>query len=299
MTNMVCWIIYNGNLTSGKFLDFGTWVDRVAQSRGIHTEIIKNNELIITIEDNKPTIKGPYADHRPDFVIFGDKDIHLARHLEQMNIKVYNSSDSIEICDNKALTYQKLMDHGISMPKTIIAPKIFDGLNVVDFSPYNYIAEEIGFPLVIKEVFGSFGQQVYLIHDYEELLQKVKELGSIPFVFQELIKSSYGKDIRLNVVGDRVVTAMLRTSDNDFRANVSNGGVMQPYNPTQTEIDLAIKCSQIIGTDFAGIDLLFGEDDQPIVCEVNSNAHIRNIYDCTGVDVAEFMIDYILNDLKY
>ena len=50
--------------------------------------------------------------------------------------------------------------------------------------------------------------------------------------------------------------------------------------------------------DFAGVDILFGENDEPILCEVNSNAHFKNILDCTGVNVAQCILDYIIGDIK-
>ncbi len=60
---------------------------------------------------------------------------------------------------------------------------------------------------------------------------------------------------------------------------------------------LAIQATQAIGADFAGVDLLFGENEQPIICEINSNAHIRNIYECTHINPADFIIDHIIQTL--
>ena len=52
-----------------------------------------------------------------------------------------------------------------------------------------------------------------------------------------------------------------------------------------------------MGLDFAGVDILFGEDG-PVVCEVNSNAHMKNIYDCTGIDVSDFIIRYVIREMS-
>src|SRR5699024_8168413 len=115
--------------------------------------------------------------------------------------------------------------------------------------------------------------------------------------FQEFIHSSYGKDLRLHVVGDEVAAAMMRSSKNDFRANVTAGGTMTPYEPSKIEMELAIAATAAIHADFAGVDLLFGPNGQPIVCEVNSNAHIRNLYDCTNINVADHMMQHIITTL--
>ncbi|HWT75620.1 MAG TPA: RimK family alpha-L-glutamate ligase, partial [Mobilitalea sp.] len=66
----------------------------------------------------------------------------------------------------------------------------------------------------------------------------------------------------------------------------------------QIQCELALRSCEIIGLDFAGVDLLLGENDEPIVCEVNSNAHFKNIYDCTGVNAADEIITYIKNQLQ-
>jgi gamma-F420-2:alpha-L-glutamate ligase len=291
------WIVYNGNLNEEKFLYQVRWLERTGQESGFDMVSVKNNELIASISGGVSVIKGKYEGVRPDFVFFWDKDIRLAKHLEKMGFKLYNSAKALEICDDKSLTYQTLADHNIRMPKTIIAPKVFDNCQISDFSHYEYVMDELRFPMVIKEVFGSFGSQVYLIHNQEEMINKIMELGSKPYVFQEFIGTSYGRDIRLNVVGDKVVASMFRKSENDFRANVTAGGQMYKHTPTAAEEELAVRCSKLVGADFTGVDLLFGHNEEPVLCEINSNAHFKNIFDCTGVDLAKSMMEYIKRDL--
>lgn len=290
------WIIYNGNLNQSKFNDQVAHFNKIAASKGIELQMIKNNELFIAIKNGKSLIKGKYEGIFPDFVLFWDKDIALAKHLEKMGMHLYNSSDAIAICDDKGLTYEVLSNNGIKMPDTIIAPKVF--IEVNDFSVYDSVIEFLGFPMVIKECFGSFGAQVYMIKSSQELVGKIKELENKTYVFQRFVKSSYGRDVRINVVDGQVVAAMLRTSENDFRANISAGGKMEKYIPSEAEKNMAVRCCDIIGASFAGVDLLFGEDNEPILCEINSNAHMKNIYDCTGIDVADYIIDFIFKEVK-
>ncbi|WP_208591520.1 ATP-grasp domain-containing protein [Gracilibacillus suaedae] len=283
------WIIYNGNLYTKKFVEQIEWLRKTAETFDFEIDVIANNQLLVTIEEGETRILTEKAE--PDFVFFWDKDLFLARQLEVQGLRLFNSAKAIEICDDKALTYQQLANHGIRMPKTIIAPKVFVSLE--DDSHLDQVIETLGFPMVIKETFGSFGEQVYLIENEQQLRQKVKELQHKPHLFQEYIASSYGRDVRLNVVGDQVVAAMLRKSEQDFRANVTAGGHMFGYQPSEREQALAVRCSQLVGADFAGVDLLFGENDEPILCEINSNAHFKNIYDCTGVDITQNMMAFI------
>ncbi|MFD2656397.1 ATP-grasp domain-containing protein [Gracilibacillus thailandensis] len=283
------WIIYNGNLYTKKFAEQIEWLRETAETFDFEIDVLANNQLLVAIEEGETRILTKKTD--PDFVFFWDKDLFLARQLEVQGLRLFNSAKAIEICDDKALTYQQLANHGIRMPKTIIAPKIFVSLE--DDSHLDQVIETLGFPMVIKEAFGSFGEQVYLMENEQQLRQKVKELQHKPHLYQEYIASSYGRDVRLNVVGDQVVAAMLRKSEQDFRANVTAGGKMFRYQPSEREQELAVRCSQLVGADFAGVDLLFGENDEPILCEINSNAHFKNIYDCTGVDITQDMMAFI------
>lgn len=285
-------LVINEFLNLNKFNEIHDWLLKAASKYNIDLQLKTNSELLIDIS-------GIRRDRITDFILFWDKDVKLASYLEQLGYPVYNSSKAIEICDDKSLTHLTLMNHNISMPRTIIAPKTFENIGYTNYRFLTEVAEIIGFPIVVKECFGSFGQQVSLVKDFPQLLERVQLIGTKPMLFQEFIKSSIGRDIRLQVVGKQVIASMQRFSENgDFRANLTIGGGMQPYLPNKQQIDLALRCCDIVGLDFAGVDLLFGENDEPIVCEINSNAHFKNIYDCTGVDAAEAIMEHIIYKMQ-
>lgn len=291
------WLIVNAFLSNHKFNEINLWLVNAAKKKKLELEIKTNAEILFILGDNQSFLKN--EKDSPEFILFWDKDIRLAKMLELSGFKVFNSAKAIEICDDKSLTHMVLQSAGIRMPKTIIAPKTFDGIGYTNYDFLDQVIETLGFPMILKEAFGSFGQQVYLIKDKETMLKRLLMIGTKPMIFQEYISSSFARDIRLNVVGNEVVATMYRYSeDGDFRANITNGGKMKTYVPTKEQKELAILSCKAIGLDFAGVDLLFDEKEQPIVCEVNSNAHFKNIYDCTGVDVADHIIDYILKKLK-
>jgi ribosomal protein S6--L-glutamate ligase/gamma-F420-2:alpha-L-glutamate ligase len=287
-----CWIVVNGELDLPKFIELYDFIKIAAEKQCVSAHIVKNNELIACIDQSGLSLRTNYT--VPDFVIFMDKDIHLAEYLEIKGIPVFNSSKAIEICDNKIRTHLALSKADLPAPKTFFSPFLFDGMTQQNEDFFRGISVELGFPLVVKEARGSFGNQVYLMQNLPEFLQKVEELGHTPFLMQEFVSTSSGRDIRLNVVGENVVAAMLRESQNDFRANASQGGKLSPYSPTHTEIDLAIAAAKAVGADFAGVDLLFGETG-PLICEVNSNAHLLSIYHTTAINVADSMIKYCLS----
>lgn len=297
MTLKSGWVVYNGYVTLDRIKDLAYWLRDSAVAKGLDVKVVKHNELVPMIENGKCVLKGIYADERPDFVIFWDKDIRLAKHLEKMGMRLYNSSEAIRICDDKTATYNLLADEGIKTPNTIVSPLVFPRSRISWDSFYEGVEKVLGYPMVVKEAFGSFGFEVYLVNNREELKEKSYELQHKPHMYQEFIKSSIGKDIRLNVVGGEVVASMMRKSETDFRANITNGGSSFKYEPTERQKEVAIKCAELLGADFAGVDLMFGEDEEPILCEVNSNAHMRSIQECTGIDVPSKIIDYIINDM--
>ncbi len=291
------WVVSNGYLKTPKYMEIIDLYRVCAARMGITLELVFNNELLMGIAHNTCFLQGKKITTLPDFVLFLDKDIRLAYQLEQMGVRLFNSSWVINICDDKSQTFQVLAKHAITMPKTIIAPLVFKGFQEETDHYIEAIQSELTYPVVIKESYGSFGEQVYLVKTRAELIDKRKRLLSTPHIYQEFIASSKGRDVRLNVVGGQVVASMLRTSRDDFRANVTNGGRMESYQPARAFKELALKACEVIGADFAGVDILFGKDEEPILCEINSNAHIKNIQMCTGINVAEHILKHILKEL--
>lgn len=293
---MKAWLVVNGFLQNRKFQEIHQWLCRAGEKKGVQISIKTNQELLGWCSEQGLRVLG--EEREVDFVLFWDKDIRLAKILESKGFFVINSSKAIENCDDKGLTHLLLAKEGIPMPDTILAPMTFPNVGYTEKEFIKCVIEKLGLPLVIKENYGSFGQQVYLCENSQEVIQKVKELERTSFLFQRFIKETKGRDVRLQVVGDKVVAGMERfAKEGDFRANITNGGIMRKYESSKEEEELAVLVCKILGVDFAGVDLLFKADDSPLVCEVNSNGHFKNIYDCTGVNVAEKIMDYIMHKL--
>ena len=284
-------LIENGNWKSSKVDELMDWLIHAAENEGIELQRIKNDELLVIIEDGQGRVDHPVLE-KVDFVLFWDKDLLLARQLEAMGIRVVNSAQAIEWCDNKMKTHQVLAGAGIPMPTTVFAPFIYSNMKRSNWTYLDQVIAKLGFPMVVKEAFGSFGQQVDLVVNREELEAWVLKVNGRPHLYQKYIAESHGEDLRLNVVGGKLVAAMKRTSKTDFRANVTLGGRMEPYQASKEEEDLAIRVSKILGLDFAGVDLLQTAEG-PLVCEVNSNVHFKTLYECTGVDTAIHLMRWI------
>lgn len=278
------WLIVNNFVSSEKSRTMWSMFIASAQKCGIELELKRTGELCLPIGGDFGAL--------PDFAIFWDKDIHLAARLESKGLRLFNSSRAVELCDNKVLTYMELEKCSVPYPLTFASPKTYPSIGYSNINFAQKAAERLGYPLVIKEAYGSFGQQVYLVSCREELSAVVRRIGSGEFVMQRFVSGSRGRDVRVNVVGDRAVASIYRYNDNDFRSNISNGGKMQPYEINKQQEEIAVAACKALGLDFGGVDLLF-DGEGYTVCEVNSNPHFRSTYDCTGVDVSEYILRYI------
>lgn len=244
-----------------------------------------------------------------DFVLYWDKDILLGRILQMLcneqGVPIFNSVPAVGLCDNKFETFSKIWawnrirpeEKRIPLIPTIAAPMTYENIGYTNMDFVDEIIQSLGLPMVVKECYGSFGMQVYLAETKEEVVEYTKKLAGKPFLYQKYLKESSGKDVRLQVVGGNVVAAMYRYSEKgDFRANITNGGSMKKYEPSKSECELAVRTVKALGLDFAGVDLLFSQGEAgeaDVVCEVNSNAHFKNIFTCTRVNVADCIMEYI------
>lgn len=228
-----------------------------------------------------------------DFALFWDKDVRLARAMEAAGMRLYNPADGVAVCDDKAATHLALARHGLPMPRTVVAPMTYLHMDAGPSEAFYRAAEEqLGYPLVLKECFGSLGGQVYLVRDSGQLRRLADTLAARPFILQEYIPPG-GEDFRLYMVGDRVVAAMRRVNPADFRANIGSGGHGQAYVPTQEETALAQEACRILEVPIAGVDILHTPEGKPLLCEVNSSAQLAGITACTGVDVAGEIVSFV------
>lgn len=283
------YIIINGFLREEKFFSLYSALKQSADRAGLQLELKTNIELMCDIASGKTVAN----EALPPFAIFWDKDVRLAKTLEAAGMKLFNSAGAIELCDDKSLTHIALMNR-VPQPKTVLIPLTFPRVGYTDCTFLEKIADYLGFPFVIKQCFGSFGAGVYLARDMDEAKAALMKTAGGAAIAQQYIASSFARDIRAYVVGDKVAAAMLRHNESgDFRANVAQGGKADAYTLSEAQAALAVKTARILGCTFAGVDLLFDENGEMTVCEVNSNAHFAGISAATGVNIADKIIEAV------
>lgn len=291
------WIVYNGFWNVSGPSEPVRRLQVAGAARGVGLTPVPNTELTAVLSGGVEVT----GVKKGDFALFWDKDVRLARAMEAAGVRLYNSAAAVAVCDDKAATHLALsaLPDPVPMPRTLVAPMTYVHMDEGSSACFLKRAEEaLGFPMVIKECFGSLGGQVYLAHSREELRVLAGRMAARPFIAQEFIAATAGTDVRLYMVGGKPAAAMRRRSDSDFRANIGNGGHGEPYTPTEEESELAARCCHILGLDFAGVDILHDGAGRPLVCEVNSSAHMAALTACTGVDVAGMIVEYVLEREK-
>ncbi len=256
---------------------------------------LKTNEELLVYINKDGNIVNDIRDMY-EFCLYLDKDGYISKLLELSGIKLFNSSKAIYLCDDKMLTHIFLANKGIRMPKTISAPLNYTLSS--DSTFLEYVERELPFPLVAKRNYGSLGKGVFLINNHEELLNFENTYKSEPHIYQEFIKSSFGFDYRMIIIGGKFVAGMKRYNENgDFRSNIAQGGKGKIEKIGDTYINLAEKAAKELELDYCGIDLLSGENGEPILCEVNSNAFLDGIERTTGINIAKEYAKHIIKNI--
>lgn len=290
-------LIINEFLKTESFTRLYEALSKSASLYEVKLTLCTNADFVVRTDQNIAYSK--LLDERPDFILFWDKDLCLATALEAMGYRLFNSKSAIEACDDKALSCS-LLSGVVDMPITIAAPMTFALVSYgerLDF--IKRTADILKYPFVIKECSGSFGQQVHLAHSFTEASDIILPLSGKKLIFQEYIHESIGNDLRIYMVGGQCIAAMKRHNDSDFRANIALGGSSERYTPNDEQIELAQKVCATLNLDFAGIDILFGQNEKPIFCEANSNAHFAGIESCCNVSVSDAIIRHILESIYH
>lgn len=220
--------------------------------------------------------------------------ITLLRQFEQEGFLVMNGSRGVEQACNKIRTLQILSEQKLPIPKTVV----LSSANQLDKALSGF-----RFPVVVKAVFGSGGAGTFLAESLRSMRPLVEHLlketfDKEPIKIQEYIKESKGKDLRVFVVGNKVVATMERSAKKgDFRANIHRGGVGKLIEPTPEEVNISLAATKAVGLDIAGVDILRTKSG-PVIIEVNSTPGFEGIMQATGIDVVKRVVDYTIQKAR-
>jgi len=214
--------------------------------------------------------------------------LDILNAIEEYDVKLINSRESLEIASDKFLTSLYLEKNNIATPKTIICESSDDALASFD---------ELGGDIVLKPLYGSKGIGVTRINDRafaENVIYGLSHLNEI-FYLQEFIEH-YNRDIRILVLGDKAIAGMYRVSDS-WKTNIHAGATMEPLKMTKELERLAIKAAKITKTEIAGVDIIESKRGL-LILEVNSIPGFTALQKVTDINLAEEIVKYFLKRAK-
>ena len=285
-------VIINGFPSAEKFFAQGEKIRKAIQGNGVECDLVKNGDAYALLTE-EGGVETPLA-AKYDFAVYLDKDKYLGRMLEKTGMRLFNCAKAVETCDDKLLTYLALEKSGLRLAKTIPSPLCYTKGARPNENFLEKVAENLGFPLVAKKSFGSFGAGVQLVHGMLELKKIEQEWLHEPHFYQQYIADTCGRDIRIIVVGGKAIGCMERVAQKgEFRSNIELGGIGRKITPSAEYITAAERAATVLGLDYCGVDLLETAEG-PVLCEVNSNAFFEGFEGVTGVDVAKVYAKHIL-----
>lgn len=226
-------------------------------------EEAQRNKFVVEKLTEQLGVRLVSPDYRGDsaYVINRTNDFHIAEFYEKQGIRVFNGSRLSRLANDKQLCYD------------------FMQKNNIEIMPTRYSTP----PFVKKPKNGHGGQGVVLCHnekDYDEC-----------FVCQKPA-SDLGKDLRVWVIGGKIITAILRVSRTDFRSNYCLGGEAVPYALSTNEETLVKKIISLVQGDYYGIDFVF-DGGKIVFNEIEDTVGARMVYDKTDIDILKLYCDYI------
>ena len=276
---------------------FKIYADHFAK-HGISLEPLKIDEYVLCIDNGKPNIDV----EKYDFCVQLVKDQYISALFEKQNKPCFNGYKEMTFSDDKFLTFVKLSENGIPLPKTLSGNTDFDGLQLADYKRSKEFRRKVesalGYPFVAKPTYGYGGKGVCIINNRTEFDRILDESGQAPYLFQEYIPDNSGTDIRCMVIGYKVAFSIMRKNPNSFVSNISSGGNAVKHEATKEQMQIAIKVAKILGLTHCAVDFFNAENGKPLLCEVNANAGgIEKNEQITGINQAEKYVGYIVKSV--
>ena len=284
---MTGWIIYDS-----KQYERNRWFAEELQKHCLSfgdAKLIITERLRFGISADRPILLYDGAPiSAPDFVIMRSIFPLLSDFLEAAGVRVFNDSTTARICNDKRLTHLSVLRSGVRMMDTLFFDRDYFSENALS---------AVSYPAVVKSASGHGGKEVFFVNSSDELLTAVHSMQDSRFLIQKPFSPS-GQDLRVYVLGGRVIGSALRTSDS-LKSNFSLGGKATFHTLAAHEQSAvsAVISSLPFSPDFIGIDFLYGGSDL-IFNEIEDVVGTRMLYETSDLDPASLYVSYIKNVME-
>ncbi len=263
----------------------------VLKRRAIDFEIIDDGELLFDLAQTPDSWRA--FDAVLCRSVSQSRGLAVSHVLEHWGLPVFNTAAVTALCNDKLLTTLALLRAGVPTPRTMLA---FDEAHSVEG------IEQLGYPVVLKPITGSWGRLLARINDRdaaEAVLEHQETLGSYQHhvhYIQEYINKPQ-RDIRAFVVGNRTICAIYRSSAH-WVTNTARGAVTANCPVTPELDELCVRAAQAVGGGILAIDVLEDAERGFLVNEINATMEFRNSIAPTGVDIPDQMIEYVVQSIE-
>lgn len=275
------WLVYRPEEVMRNRVFIGKWMD-AAKELSVRIRLVTTDHLLYGIQNGRAFVRAVSEDSTPDFAVMRLNDPVLTETLEQAGIPCFNNSHVARVCNDKQRTH--LMFSGLlPMMDTVFLE------GPVTTPPFPY-------PFVLKAAHSCGGQKVFLCKNDGEFASAATACRPDTMLAQPFCDTP-GKDIRVYVVGSRIVAVMTRFStDGDFRSNLHQGGSAERYTldkKTQGYVDTVLSKFDF---GLAGIDFIFHKG-QLLFNEIEDAVGTRMLYIHTELDIVKLYLNDILSGL--
>lgn len=281
------WLIYAGE-DARRNKSFIDWMMEEATCAGLDLTFVSKEDLTIGVKNGNPVVLFQGKDvPLPSFAIIRTIDPMLTLQLEACGVETFNSSRVSEICNDKAKTHQYLAPHSIPMMDTFF-------IKGADFPPAN---PPLPYPYIVKRVDSRGGRDVHWIDSIKRATELADRLKEHNLILQQPAPV-LGKDLRVFVVGDEIVAAILRESNSDFKANYTLGGSARLYSLSDEEKNHIHRIMKLFSFGMVGIDFLFDEEGNLLLNEIEDVVGSRTLSAKSSINIVEKYMNHIAHVLK-
>jgi len=276
-------LVYNIALNNARYQEEITSFLSAFRKNGMRLTPVSNIKVFNLVEENPS---------RYGFAVFWDKDIHVARYLEdEAHIPIFNNQHTIETCSDKALIYLALRNYNVPTPSTVILPYTFNVSLLNYFDDVKEMLNDLPYPILIKDRFESLDSKVYLIPDENGFKEALIEVGKKSLLAQQYVLPQQRHFYRVSVVGGIVIAAVERLRDTNDEGQVIEQAV--PIKITLPIRKLAMAAAKAVGADFCAVDIIVDRKKRLYVYSVKTNAGTLAIERATGLHVSWYIGRYI------
>ncbi len=217
-------------------------------------------------------------------VVFYLDILHILKKLE---IPVYNNADAIERSVDKGMTSFLLHHAGLNTPLTWVLKDRAKALSIIE--------KELmcKHQVISKPVFGSQGEGVRRLEKMTDLFWLTSSYGI--YYLQRFIESEGQgySDIRVFVISGRAVVAMRRRGQS-WLNNVARGAKCEAIQLDDELSSLAVKATQALNMDYAGVDIITTRNGLLSIIEVNSIPAWKGLESVCHINIAKLLVDDLI-----